>query len=83
MLKLLNKNSTIRSVFVLGSTSEVSIAICKDLVNKGCKEFHLLSRNRSSNKSLVSYLESKANVKITIEEIDLEGTDNPQEVMSA
>lgn len=73
MVKLSQNNSIIRSVFVLGSTSEISIEICKDLVNRGCKEFHLLSRDKSSNQLLVSYLESKANVKVTFEEVELEG----------
>ena len=74
MVKISRNKSIIRSVFVLGSTSEISIELCKDLVNRGCKEFHLLSRNRSSNQLLFSYLESKANVKVTFEKVELEGT---------
>ncbi len=60
----------IKSVFVLGSTSKVAEAICLELANKGCIEFHLVSRNQEKNFHIKSRL-AKYNVLITEEYNDL------------
>jgi decaprenylphospho-beta-D-erythro-pentofuranosid-2-ulose 2-reductase len=40
----------IRSAFVLGSTSVVAQAICRELAQRGCERFHLLARNSEANR---------------------------------
>ncbi len=62
--------NNIDSVFVLGSTSEVSKEICIELAKKGCKRFHLVSRNLEKNKDLIIKL-SEYNVYISEEKNDL------------
>ena len=42
-----------KSIWVLGSTSEIAISICIELASKGCKKFHLISRKNSANDFLV------------------------------
>ena len=39
----------IRSAFVLGSTSEVAKAICRELAWRGCERFHVVARNAEAN----------------------------------
>ena len=60
-----------KSIWVLGSTSEIAISICIELANKGCNKFHLISRNNSDNEFLIRSLKKYRNVEITLEEIDL------------
>ena len=43
---------SIRSVWVLGGTSTVAIAICHRLASQGCLRFHLLARNKDRNQAL-------------------------------
>ena len=62
---------TFKSVWVLGSTSDVSIALCNELAKKGCKRFHLLSRKSSDNILLIKSLKVFPNIKVTCEDIDL------------
>ena len=40
----------IKSVFVLGSSSDIAKAICIELARRGCTKFHLLARNLENNK---------------------------------
>ena len=47
----------IRSTFVLGSTSEVGGAICRELARRGCHRFHLVSRRADRHHPLVRDLE--------------------------
>ena len=60
-----------KSIWVLGSTSEIAISICIELANKGCKKFHLISRKNSDNNFLVRSLKKFRSIEITFEEIDL------------
>ena len=61
-----------KSIWVLGSTSEIAISICIELANKGCEKFHLISRNNSDNEFLVQTLEKyNRGIEITFEEVDL------------
>ena len=65
----------IKSIFVLGSTSLVANELCLALANKGCKEFHLVSRNYQKNTFLINTLREQFKVKITQEFVDLENED--------
>ena len=65
------KKSIIKSVFVLGSSSEIAYYICTELANKGCERFHLLARDLNRNKKLVDFLKNNYEVKITEEIFDL------------
>ena len=60
----------IRSVFVLGSTSEVAMAICVELARKGCKRFHLVARNEGKNKQFADELRESFYADVTEELID-------------
>ncbi len=66
-----SKRIEIRSAFVLGSSSEIAKSICIELAKKGCKKFHLLTRNLESNKTLISFLNDNYVVSITEEKFDL------------
>jgi decaprenylphospho-beta-D-erythro-pentofuranosid-2-ulose 2-reductase len=61
----------IRSAFVLGSTSAVARAICLELARRGCRRFHLVSRNRETNQHLVSELEQRYGATVSSEQTDL------------
>ena len=67
--------TTIKSVFVLGSTSTIAMAICRELAKNGCKYFHLLARNNDKNKMFANMLEEKFGVKVKQEQINLEYKD--------
>ena len=61
----------IKSVFVLGSSSEIARSICIELAKRGCTKFHLLARELENNKSLINFLNENYNVNITEEKFDL------------
>ncbi len=61
----------IRSVFVLGSTSEVARAICRELASHDCRRFHLVARNEEDNQILAKELEEKYGAAVSTEQTDL------------
>ena len=61
----------VRSAFVLGSTSEVAKAICRELANRGCGRFHLVARNEEANQVLVRELEEKFGAAVSTGQTDL------------
>ena len=61
----------IRSVFVLGSTSEVAKAMCRELAQRGCKRFHLVARNRETNQQLAAELQQRFGAAVSTEQTDL------------
>ncbi len=61
-----------RSAFILGSTSEIAEKICLELALRGCKKYHLASRNVEKNKSLIKKLNNLKVYDITTEEIELD-----------
>ena len=61
----------IKSVFVLGSSSDIAKAICIELARRGCTKFHLLARNLENNKNLINHLNKNYKVNITEEKFDL------------
>ena len=65
------KPIAIRSAFVLGSTSEVSKAICRELASRGCENFHLLARNEQANQDFAKELEHCYAAAVSTEQIDL------------
>ena len=70
----MNKNSvsTIKSAFILGSSSTVAKAICLELAKKHkCKRFHLLSRNPQNNQELIDKLNNKYSALVTQEKVNL------------
>jgi short-subunit dehydrogenase len=76
--------ATIRSVFVLGSTSEVAKTICRALAGRGCQRFHLVARNSEANQLLAAELQQHFGAAVNTETTDLladaalEGTRLPQ-----
>lgn len=63
--------ATIRSAFVLGSTSVVAMAICRELARHGCLRFHLVARNDDANRALASELMAHQGVEVSVESVDL------------
>jgi len=63
--------SKIQSAFVLGSTSEVAKAICRELAQRGCRQFHLVARNGSANQPLVVELKERFGAAVSSEHTDL------------
>ena len=61
----------IGSVWVLGSTSTVAIAICRHLAEHGCRRFHLLARNLERNQALASELRERFGAEVSYEAVDL------------
>jgi NAD(P)-dependent dehydrogenase (short-subunit alcohol dehydrogenase family) len=64
-------SSSIRSAWVLGSTSEVAKAICRELARRGCRRFHLVARNPAANQQLTRELEKHHGAGVSIEQTDL------------
>ena len=69
-----------RSALILGSTSEIAENICLELACRGCKRFHLISRNPDKNNSLISKLNNLQITEITTETLDLNNSFNLKEV---
>jgi decaprenylphospho-beta-D-erythro-pentofuranosid-2-ulose 2-reductase len=63
--------SPIRSVWVLGSTSAVAIAICQALARQGCRRFHLIARNPIANQALAGELRERFGAEVRLEQVDL------------
>lgn len=63
--------TTIRSAFVLGSTSEVAKAICRELARRGCERFHLVARNSEANQQLAAELQQRYGAAVSTEQTDL------------
>jgi decaprenylphospho-beta-D-erythro-pentofuranosid-2-ulose 2-reductase len=63
--------STILRAFVLGSTSEVAKAICRELAQRGCRQFHLVARNGQANQQLASELQMHYGAAVSTEQTDL------------
>ena len=63
----------IRSAFVLGSTSEVAHAICRELAGRGCQRFHLVARNGEANQQLAAELQQRFGAAVSTETTDLMG----------
>jgi decaprenylphospho-beta-D-erythro-pentofuranosid-2-ulose 2-reductase len=61
----------IRNAFVLGSTSEVAKAICRELAGRGCQRFHLVARNGQANQQLASDLQQRFGAAVSTETTDL------------
>ena len=62
---------SIRSAFVLGSTSEVAKAICRELALRGCARFHLVARNSQANQQFASELQQQFAAAVSTEQTDL------------
>jgi decaprenylphospho-beta-D-erythro-pentofuranosid-2-ulose 2-reductase len=61
----------IRSAFVLGSTSEVAKAICREMARRGCERFHLVARNGQANQQFASELQQHYKAVVSTEQTDL------------
>ena len=62
---------TIRSAFVLGNTSEVAQAICRELAGCGCQRFHLVARNGEANQQMAAELQQRFGAAVSTETTDL------------
>ena len=63
--------SPIRSALVLGSTSAVARAICRELAKQGCSRFHLVARDPSRNQQLAAELAEQFGAGVSLEQADL------------
>lgn len=63
--------TTIHSAFVLGSTSAVAQAICRELARRGCERFHLVARNSEANQQLAAELKQRYGAAVSTEQTDL------------
>lgn len=63
--------NTVQSAFVLGSTSEVARAMCRELARRGCRRFHLVARNDEANRSLADELTESFRASVSVEQTDL------------
>jgi decaprenylphospho-beta-D-erythro-pentofuranosid-2-ulose 2-reductase len=61
----------VQSAFVLGSTSEVSQAICRELARRGCRRFHLVARNDQANRQLADELRGTFAAEVSEEQTNL------------
>ncbi len=73
---MIKKKNKINSCFVLGSTSDVAIAITEELAKNGCKKFHLLARDLSRNKKLLERLNSYYKCDVIETKIELSDYQN-------
>ena len=60
-----------KSVFILGGTSEIAQEICLNLVRKGTKRIHFVSRKTSKLNSFIQRITNEFTLEITKEECDL------------
>ncbi len=72
MIKTIKKNiNPFKSVFILGGTSEIAQEICLNLIHKGTKKIHLVSRDNKKNSSFINKITSNYDLEITHENFDL------------
>lgn len=65
-------STPIRSAFVLGSTSAVAQALCRELARRGCRRFHLVARNGEANQELAAELQQRYGAAVSTEQTDLQ-----------
>ncbi len=65
------QKKNIKSIWVLGSTSEVARSICRELAVLGCKHFHLIARNSIENERFADELEQSFGVVVNCQQTDL------------
>ena len=65
------KSPNIRSTWVLGSTSTVAKAICRELAEQGSLRFHLLARNMERNQKFADELRETYGADVSCEAVDL------------
>ena len=61
-----------RSALILGSTSEIAENICLELASRGCKRFHLISRDPKKNNALIKKLHKMSIKEISTETLNLD-----------
>ncbi len=62
---------SIKSVWVLGSTSDVARSLCWELAERGCQRFHLIARNTIKNENFANELEHCFGVVVSRQHTDL------------
>ena len=60
-----------RSAFILGGNSEIAQELCLNLVQKGTKRFHFVSRDTKKNELFIKRLKDEFDLEITNEKFDL------------
>ena len=66
-----SNKKNIKSIWVLGSTSEVARSICRELAVRGCEHFHLIARNSVENEKFANELEQSFGVVVNCQQADL------------
>ena len=65
------KKNQIKSVFVLGSTSEIAKSIIFELAYLGCKNFHLVARDPYENEKISAQLKENFSANVSLQETNL------------
>ncbi len=71
MIMKFSRSPLIKSVHVIGSSSEIAKAICLSLAERGCRRFHLVSRDIPRCNLFASKLKEEFDSVVTMEETDL------------
>ena len=66
-----NNLANFESVFILGGTSEIAQEICLNLVKKGAKKIHFVSRQPIKNNLFIKRLTDEFNLEIINQKFDL------------
>tara|TARA_Y100000589_G_C27183957_1_gene641920 strand:- start:1882 stop:2628 length:747 start_codon:yes stop_codon:yes gene_type:complete len=64
-------SNNFESVFVLGGTSEIAQEICFELIKKGTKKIHLVSKNTKKAESFMKRITRNYSLEITNQKFDL------------
>jgi decaprenylphospho-beta-D-erythro-pentofuranosid-2-ulose 2-reductase len=67
----MRSSPAITSCLVLGSTSAVAQAICRELARRGCRRFHLIARDDARNQELAAALRERSGAEVSTEQTDL------------
>lgn len=73
--KYKQNNIPFKSVFILGGSSEIANAICLELIRKGTKKIHLVSKDIEKTQKFINLILENYETKITLERVDLLKTD--------
>ena len=66
-----SSSKSIKSAFVLGSSSQVAQSLCIELAKQGCQKFHLVARNLDKNDTLIKILTEDYQATVDQEKINL------------
>lgn len=69
--RIRNNSNPFQSVFIIGGSSEIGQEICLNLVRKGTRKIHFVSRDPTKNNIFIKSLTDEFNVEIINQKFDL------------